>query len=330
MWEIRLVRVRTTGPSAARAATLLPLLLVAVACTTTGATLSPSPEPSGVASEGCNRAAAGSLTHLAIDVAGELRTVRVHLPTSQGSSGPYPLVVAVHGLGDTADDMERMTGLSDEADVEGLVVVYPQGAGDPPDWDLVGSTDVMFLQSTVETALARFCIDTTRVFAAGFFTGGSLVARLGCEDANRVAAIATVAGLYSDAFGGACTSRRPIPVVTFHGLRDEVVQYDGGEVAGTDEGALDGAATVPVEEWATAWASHNGCDPQPQELPAVGDAAPLLWTNCDAPVEVLRVANGHHDWPGGDNDCGEACPPSDFSATQLMLEFFEAHPLEGH
>lgn len=330
MWEIQVVRRRTAQMPLVRAAACVPLLLLAAACVGPGATVAPSPTPTGVESAGCDRPLDESVTHLAINVGGDLRVVSVHRPATSISSGPVPLVVAVHGIDDTAEEMARMTGLSDEADAESLVIVYPQARGDPPRWNLSGPTDVTFLERVIDTALGKLCIDTARVFAAGYFDGGSLALRLGCDDAARVAAVGTVAGLYGEPFGGTCSSGRPIPVIIFHGQRDEVVAYDGGEVTGTGDAALDGEMSDPVEDWATAWASHNGCALQPQELPASGAAAPLLWTDCDAPVELLRIANGHHDWPGGDNDCGDVCPPSDISATEMMLEFFEAHPLETH
>lgn len=325
-----MVRRRTAQMPLVRAAACVPLLLLTAACVGPGATVAPSPTPTGVESAGCDRPAGESVTHFALDVGGDLRVAIAHRPPASISSGPVPLVVAVHGMDDTPEEMARMTGLSDAADAEGLVIVYPQARGDPPRWNLSGASDVTFLERVIDTALAKFCIDTTRVFATGFFDGGSLVLRLGCDDPARVAAVAAVAGLYGEAFGGTCSSSRPIPVIAFHGQRDEVVAYDGGEVTGTGDAAVDGAVSDGVEDWAAGWAAHNGCALQPQELPASGASAPLLWTDCDAPIELLRIANGHHDWPGGENDCGDVCPPSDISATEMMLEFFEAHPLDSH
>lgn len=68
------------------------------------------------------------------------------------------------------------------------------------------------------------CVDPDRVFATGISNEAFLAHRLGCELADRIAAIAPVAG------GNlmlVCDPARPVSVLQFHGLADAVVPFEG-------------------------------------------------------------------------------------------------------
>ena len=81
-----------------------------------------------LASCGRNGAAtsAGHDVTQTLEFGGLTRSYILHLPAS-GASAPPPLVLAFHGGGDTAADMEPLTHFDELADKEGFLVVYPQG-----------------------------------------------------------------------------------------------------------------------------------------------------------------------------------------------------------
>jgi poly(3-hydroxybutyrate) depolymerase len=88
----------------------------------------------------------------------------------------------------------------------------------------------------------RYCLDTTRIYAAGKSNGGGLTNMLAC-DANlstKIAAFAPVSGAFyiPDSSSKDCDpenitipcspGRYPIPMLEFHGSADCTIPYAGG------------------------------------------------------------------------------------------------------
>ena len=67
--------------------------------------------------------------HLEVDQ--QKRTYWIHVPPSYDAAKPTAVVLALHGATMSAKGMEALTGLSQKADREGFIVVYPNGAGSP-------------------------------------------------------------------------------------------------------------------------------------------------------------------------------------------------------
>ena len=110
------------------------------------------------------------------------------------------------------------------------------------------------------------------------------------------------------------------PVIAFHGTADPFDPYSGGD-------SMLGPV-IGVEAWATDWAGRNGCLSGLVAHPAIGDVVPLAWAGCAAPVQLYRVNDGGHTWPG------QPTTPDDWgyvtmqiSANDLIWAFFGAHPL---
>ena len=61
---------------------------------------------------------------------GHIRSYRIHIPPSYDEENPMPLVISVHGFTSNSMSNEIMTGLSEKADEEGFIAVYPNGATD--------------------------------------------------------------------------------------------------------------------------------------------------------------------------------------------------------
>src|SRR5262245_49254155 len=131
------------------------------------------------------------------------RSFLLHVPPR---TGPVPLVM-IHGAGGSADFAAEETGWSQLADPEGFAVAYPEGLparGDrtakfltnPQEWNdgsgRGGQDDVGFLVAVLDN-LAEF-IDRRRVYVTGFSNGAGMAFRLAAEWADRVAAVAPVAG----------------------------------------------------------------------------------------------------------------------------------------
>jgi poly(3-hydroxybutyrate) depolymerase len=95
-----------------------------------------------------------------------------------------PLVIALHGCTQTADEYDHGTGWSSLADSLGFTVVYPQQqpANNPKNcfsWFLPGDIvrghgEALSIREMVEHAIATFAADRRKVFVTGLSAGGAM------------------------------------------------------------------------------------------------------------------------------------------------------------
>jgi polyhydroxybutyrate depolymerase len=274
-------------------------------------TLEPTPPP-------LPRPTAYDRTETIAQIDGITRTIRLYVPTSYNSSVPTPLVINMHGLNADPNQQWALSGMSAKADEEGFIVAYPLGRdnmwADGP--GSRGDDDIEFIRLVIQNLQGRYNIDPRRIYATGISNGGGMANRLACDVADLIAAIGPVSGAYN--FWQACTPSRPIPVIAFHGLADQIAPFEGAE----HENIL-----PPIESWAAAWAERNGCDPEPTEIVEVETVTREAWTNCEqgADVVLYRIDGMGHYWPGSDllPEFGTQA----ISATDIMWDFFMVHPM---
>src|SRR5262245_61106150 len=165
---------------------------------------------------------------MSLEFGGRTRTFRVHVPPSYTGRRAVPMVLDLHGAGWTPGFQQLQSGFERKSDEAGFVVVWPAGVG--ASWNGYGCCapalaqnvdDVGFLRALVSQLAAIANIDHSRVYATGHSNGAAMAHRLACEAADVFAAVAPVSYVLNrDA--GECTPARPITVVHFHGLSDEV------------------------------------------------------------------------------------------------------------
>ena len=254
---------------------------------------------------------------------GDDREFRVHVPPGYDPSVPAPVVLVLHGYLETNDDIENITQMTPEADDRGYIVVYPQGRS--TSWNAgnccgssqqLGVDDVGFINAMLDEIEAGYCVDTKRVFSAGFSNGAMLSHRLACESADRIAAIGPVSGPIGVP---TCTPSRPVPVQHFHGTADFVVPYNGGGFTGF----------TSVAESTAGWVSRNGCDTVGTVTFDMGDATCETHSNCTAGADVVlcTLEGGGHQWPGGQSAGPGGVINMDIFASSALLDFFDAHPM---
>jgi len=233
-----------------------------------------------------------------------------------------------------------ITGWNEIADREGFIVVYPQGTGTPLRWNAsfsrdAGVDDLQFLRDLVAEVEGLVSIDGQRIYANGLSNGGAMTHRLACEAADLFAAAGTVAAPVGELPGG-CTPSRPVPIMAFHGTADPVVDYQGTSGAGSSWLERLGLtrrpfAFLPAPQWTADWAARNGCSPSPnpESIPATGDASGVRYTGCDAGVEVLfyTIEDGGHTWPGGRPIPLVGKTSRDVDASETMWQFFARYRL---
>jgi polyhydroxybutyrate depolymerase len=230
------------------------------------------------------------------------RTVLVHHPTTAGPGSP--LVVVLHGAGDTAADVQANLGWDGLADREGVVVAYP--AGLDRTWNAgrcCGAAverhvdDVAYLDALV--AALRDSDGIGRVYAVGFSNGAMMSYAWACARPGALAGIGPVAGaLLVD-----CPAPAPLTVVAVHGTADERVPIGGGPgPSGTPFPSLDGS----LEPFRA-----TGCPAEP----AVADTFPArvsTWACANGRAVVRDVVDGlPHVWPGAGPNAGTTEGPLD-------------------
>lgn len=157
------------------------------------------------------------------------RTANYYIPT--GLKGPAPLVVALHGLYNTWQNIRDDSGLDRLADRHHFVVVYPVGLGSS--WD-AGTCcdyardyhvdDVTFVDQVIAGASAFHPIDPDRVHLLGFSSGGMMAYRYACERSERVSSIAVAE---STMVTPTCRPTHPVAVYAIEGGLDRRVPLLG-------------------------------------------------------------------------------------------------------
>lgn len=273
----------------------------------------------------------------------------IYLPRSAAASAlPLPMVVMLHGCEQTVSQFAQGTRMNKLAEERGFAVLYPQQSlrGNTkrcwPWYDRItqqGGGDVQLIVTVIDTVIAKYPIDTTRIYIAGMSAGAAMAHILALTRTERFAAV----GLHSGpVFGGARSSMsayavmqggsvkaannamigsslqfRNIPAILIHGDADRIVR--------------------PVNQMQLAQQfkilnhlSEKNSIPEVVKNANRGDAknAPHLYRLRDYVVKkklllrICRVEGLGHAWSGGNctlpyNDC--AGP----DASKMMWDFFE-------
>jgi len=278
---------------------------------------------------------------------GDERWYLRQVPPAYDGTDPLPVVFDFHGYSEGARIHATHSELGPYGDEQGFVTITPQGQGDIARWDTeLGSTDLVFAGDLFDQVGETLCVDENRFYVTGLSNGAFMTSAIACVYADRIAAVAPVAGI--SAIDG-CDPSEAVPVVAFHGTGDDFVAYAGGlGEAALDLPAPDGSGQTlrdigvadsaeaqgpSVPEITAAWAERNDCDPDPTET-IVADDVTLIEYECPgAPVQLYRVTDGGHTWPGSAFSAGiEAVvgpTTMSISANEVMWEFFVAHPRQA-
>lgn len=163
----------------------------------------------------------------------------LHIPTNYNSNQETPLIINMHGFGACAADYFESIGTFYEfnalADRENFIVAYPQGAYRPEKedhyWepgdngkDDIMDNDVYFIEQLVSSISNDYNVDPTKVYACGYSNGGMMAYSLACNSSELFSAIGVMSGVMLEED---CTLEQAIPIISFHGIADEVLPYEG-------------------------------------------------------------------------------------------------------
>lgn len=149
----------------------------------------------------------------------------LYLPKDYNDSEEnFPLVLFLHGAGERGTDIEKVK-------IHGLPKLINQGKDFPfivvspqcPD-DIFWNVDILI--ALLDEIVAKYRVDTNRIYVTGLSMGGHGTWELAMRQPNRFAAIAPVCG-WADT-SKACSISH-IPTWVFHGAKDNVVPVSAAE-----------------------------------------------------------------------------------------------------
>ena len=297
----------STPPTASATAATTAAVTTATATTATATTATTNPpEPA-------------TTVAMTLEVDGHERSAIVHVPALPAGV-EVPLVLILHGAGSDGVRFEAKTGYDHLADDDRFIAVYPDGLLLGADgaaartWNAgrccgaastTNAADVTFLTALVDQLEVTYPVDVHRVYAVGHSNGAMMAQRLGCEDASRFAAIASVAGSLELP---TCTPATPVAMMEIHGTADSQVSI--------------GSAVQAV----AAWRDADACTTTASVVTA-GVVTTQTW-DCaqDATVRLVEIAGADHPWPGGLTPPPNGQTASDaLDASAVTWTFLSAH-----
>jgi poly(3-hydroxybutyrate) depolymerase len=228
---------------------------------------------------------------------GQARTYNLRIPDGYDNNTPYRLIVSIHWLNGTANNVsdgnsgatsKPYYGLWDLANPSGgkatTIFVAPQGQNNS--WP---SGQVGFITGLVNMLKGELCIDNNRVFAEGFSMGGSMSYALACEAPDMFRAVAVHSG---GPMSGCVKKNKPVAYFMTHGTKDGVCTYPGYGVPQINEFAkLNGCEAMDIPNTLKP-TNQNGMDPACADFKGCSDGHP---------TRACIFVGDHTPTPGGAN-----------------------------
>jgi len=239
-----------------------------------------------------------------------------------------PLVVALHGCSQSAEEYDRGTGWSSLAARLGFVVVFPeqQPANNPKNcfsWFLPGDTsrghgEALSIQQMIEHTIATFGVDRRRIFVTGLSAGGAMASVMLATYPEMFAGGAIIAGLpygsarsVQQAFDAMFTEQSPSAQVLGERVRTASKHRGPWPKISVWHGTADpivkpGNAGNIVRQWADL----HGLSEMPSYEELIGAHTRRVWNdaNGEPQIEAYSISGMAHGVPlattTGQDSCG--------------------------
>ena len=261
-----------------------------------------------------NRPGPVSAVHT-VTVDGVARTYR-SIVTAQ-PTGKRPLLIVLHGRGQSDPSVLNMTGFLGLAQHQQIVLVVPDG--EQRSWNagrgccgFAGAhqaPDVAFVAAAVADALHRWPIDPERVYLVGYSNGGKLAYSEVCAHPTLFAAVATYGAV---PLSPCPPGTPPVSVMLAAGTADQVLPFHGKP---------GGHSPLPSVAQALAWLRAQDWCPAKAQSSRDGSAVVQRWADCagGTDVESMVYSGRGHAWPTGESP----------TTASLMWTFLSQHEGRG-
>lgn len=232
-----------------------------------------------------------------------------------------PLVVMLHGYGNTAESFRSTVHFEEQANSLGYGVVYVTGAANPKDstsstgWnsgiEAEGNDDVGFLVSLTEYLQKEYSFDKNRTFVVGYSNGAFMAHRLAMEASDTYRAVVSVAGMMPESIWEKRKESSEVSVFQITGEKDDVIPKNS-------DGSADYAKAPAIEEVMVYWAEAGGLEvAEKSEIGKNSALSKYTSEGKEHQVWHLCVKDGRHSWPE-ENVSG-------IDTNAIILEFLEMH-----
>ena len=230
-----------------------------------------------------------------------------------------PLIVMLHGSGDSAENFRLTSGFDDDALPKGYAVCYAGGtlngkAGrNTRSWNYgrfePDYNDVGFMKALVNYLVDEYSLDKDHVFCAGFSNGGFMNFRLALEAQDTFLACASVGGDLCKTLWNKCPEKNDVGMLVVIGEIDESIPKN---IDGSAKTALDPA----IEDVIDYMASSNGLNKQSESETEDGMIISKYGADSDKDIVWgVLVKDAKHAWYTEELD--------GINTNKLVLEFFE-------
>ena len=282
-------------------------------------------------------------TSVELDIEG--RPAKLYISGKYRQGIDIPLVVMLHGDGQTAEQFELLTNMNDVADDRGFNVLYLSANNSNPlaSWEWyntstqAGSGDTAYIVDAISTINATYSIDDSRIYAVGFGAGAAMANIVAATQPTLIKAIAVVSGTqYASAsdlntsfnakeIGSTASSQLIVdamgnkgnvtPVIVIHGAKDETFNVVN--------------ADLTVSQWIGAnEILDNGADDfsvsaTPSETETFTAYSRYIYNNRNGfpVIEKYIISNMGYAWSGG-NVAGDYTYTSGPNTSELIYDFF--------
>ncbi len=239
-----------------------------------------------------------------IEVDGIERTYTEHLPTYRD----YPLVIALHGGGESIKSFEGYSQLTELQESSGTFgVVYLQGVD--KHWndgrvELNSSVDdVAFIEKIIKKYRAN---GANKVYVVGMSNGGVMAQRVACDLDTQIDGIGVVAATQSTYLRDHCPSKATALDALFIFGDKDTAFINSGEIVNPLKPQEVRGHHILITPTVDYWMQRNNC------LGVLVESATLDAENdstivhqydvspCSAKVRYFGVEGGGHRWPNPD------------------------------
>lgn len=263
------------------------------------------------------------------------RSYRLYIPVSAKTAAePLPILVMLHGCGQTPEGFARGTGMNVLAEEFGFLVLYPAQSRDAHvnrcwNWfnredQARGAGEPALIADLTQHIISEHKTDPARTYIAGLSAGASaalnvanaypdIFAAVGAHSGLPVGAARDAASAITAMRIGAPGLQHPVqmPTISFHGDADTVVNPRNGRFIAS-------RAVDPYPNLTKTEKTGQVSDGRKFERTThrIGRGKPY--------TEHWVINGGGHAWSGG-NAAGSYTDPSGPDASREMVRFFLRH-----